>query len=143
MASDETTAASERSKQLVIRFYNALAQRDLATIRALGRADYIQHNPAVATGLEAVIEWFQRLPAPASKPAPLQFVRVIAEGDYVVTIRRIPDVGTDSKPADPERERAIVDVWRVQDGQVAEHADFYEQFPRGSEPPKNSNGRFF
>jgi predicted SnoaL-like aldol condensation-catalyzing enzyme len=42
----------------------------------------------------------------------------------------------------PEAERANVDIFRLQDGKVAEHWDYSENFPRGTEPPKNNNGRF-
>jgi predicted SnoaL-like aldol condensation-catalyzing enzyme len=45
-------------------------------------------------------------------------------------------------PPAPGKERANVDIFRVQDGKVAEHWDYQETFPRGDEPPKNDNGRF-
>jgi predicted SnoaL-like aldol condensation-catalyzing enzyme len=143
-------SVSERNKQIVIRFYNALAQADEATVRALGRPDYIQHNPSIETGLESIINHFIRNRPPGTvQTAPLEFAHVLADGDYVVTIRRIagrggpPGQTPAGPPPPPDVERANIDLWRVQDGKVAEHADYMEQFPRGSDPPKNSNGRFF
>jgi len=37
---------------------------------------------------------------------------------------------------------ANIDIFRLQDGKVAEHWDYQERFPRGDTPPKNQNGRF-
>jgi predicted SnoaL-like aldol condensation-catalyzing enzyme len=132
------TAQTETNKALVIRFYNALVQGDTATLQALGRPDYIQHNPAFETGLAGLIKRINERPArPPGSPSvpPLEFVRTAAEGDFVWLLRKMP------QPA-PGKERANVDIFRVQDGKVAEHWDYQETFPRGDEPPKNANGRF-
>jgi predicted SnoaL-like aldol condensation-catalyzing enzyme len=132
----------EQNKQLVIRFYNALVQGDIDTLKALGRADYRQHNPAYGDTLQGLIDRIRERPArPAGSPSvpPLQFVRVIAEGDYVMLLRRM---GVNGAEPTPEAERANVDIFRVESGKVAEHWDYQETFPRGTEPPKNNNGRF-
>lgn len=126
-------------KETVLAFYNAIAQRDYDTLRRLGRPDYIQHNPAFETGLEGLIANLQARP-PAPKPPPIDFVRVIAEDDLVMTLRRLPAQG--ERASLPGAELALVDIFRVQDGLVAEHWDYREQFPRGSAEPKNPNGRF-
>jgi predicted SnoaL-like aldol condensation-catalyzing enzyme len=128
-------AQTEANKALVIRFYNALVQGDIATLQALGRSDYIQHNPAFETGLAGLIKRINERPPGAPSVPPLEFVRTAAEGDFVWLLRRMP-------PPAPGRERANVDIFRVQDGKVAEHWDYQETFPRGDEPPKNNNGRF-
>ena len=49
------------TRELVIAFYNAIAQRDHGTIRRLGRPDYIQHNPDFETGLDGLIRTLQAL----------------------------------------------------------------------------------
>jgi predicted SnoaL-like aldol condensation-catalyzing enzyme len=137
-AADAQTAQTEANKALAIRFYNALAQGDVATLQALGRPDYIQHNPAFETGLQGLIKRIGERPprAPDAPPIPpIEFARTAAEGDFVWTLRRMPSPG-------PGKERANVDIFRVQDGKIAEHWDYQETFPRGEEPPKNSNGRF-
>ncbi len=139
-------ATVEKNKQTAIRFYNALAQGDIATLRELGRPDYIQHNPNFETGIEGLVKAIQgRPPRPANAPPipPLSFVRVITDGEFVVTLRRLAPAGSPpgTEPT-PEAERANVDIFRLQDGKVAEHWDYQETFPRGTQPPKNSNGRF-
>jgi hypothetical protein len=53
----ETSMASTlNTRDLVVAFYNGIAQRDYATVRRLGRQDYIQHNPDFETGLCAVFK---------------------------------------------------------------------------------------
>jgi predicted SnoaL-like aldol condensation-catalyzing enzyme len=137
-----SNAQVESNKKTAIAFYNALSQGDVATLQALGRPDYIQHNPAYETGLQGLIKRIQsRPPRAADAPPipPLQFVRVIAEGDFVMTLRKMsPPAGTSAAPG---AERANVDIFRVQDGKVAEHWDYQETFPRGTED-LNHNGRF-
>jgi predicted SnoaL-like aldol condensation-catalyzing enzyme len=134
---------TQESKDTVVRFYNALAQGDIATLQKLGRPDYIQHNPFFETGIDGLIKMIRSRPVrPSDAPPipPLEFVRIIAEGDYVMTLRRMPARG--ERASLPDSEVANVDIFRVQDGKVAEHWDYQEQFPRGNRPPKNSNGRF-
>src|ERR1700735_228652 len=146
LAASEPTGSSkmlEQNKQVVIRFYNALMQGDIDTLKALGRPDYRQHNPAFGDTLQGLIDRIHERPArPAGAPPipPLPFVRVIAGGDYVMLLRRM-GVTRGAVPT-PEAERANVDIFRLQDGKVAEHWDYSENFPRGTEPPKNNNGRF-
>ena len=114
---------SRRTKETVIRFCNALIQSDIATLHELGREDYIQHSPFFETGLQGLEKMIRsRPPWPGGKPPPLEFVRVIAEGDFVMTLRRILPPPERGLP--PEKEMANVDVFRVQDGKVAEHWDY-------------------
>jgi predicted SnoaL-like aldol condensation-catalyzing enzyme len=133
---------AERNKQVAIAFYNGLAQGDVEVLRKNGRPDYIQHNPAAATGLEGLIAYLSARPKPATPPPPLEFVRTIAEGDLVFLLRRVPT----PTPADPQQVRAVIDIFRVQDGKVAEHWDYFEDFARGgqrgADAPMNSNGVF-
>jgi predicted SnoaL-like aldol condensation-catalyzing enzyme len=143
-AEDGSSAAKiERNKRVVIQFYNALMQGDVDTLKKLGRPDYKQHNPAFGDSLQGLIDRIHERPArPAGSPPmpPLQFVRVVAEGDFVVLLRRM-GVHPGEEPT-LTAEKANVDFFRVQDGKVAEHWDYQEVFPRGSDAPKNNNGRF-
>lgn len=127
------------TRELVIAFYNAISQRDHGTIRRLGRPDYIQHNPDFETGLDGLIRTLQARTTPAAT-TPLEFVRVLVDGDHVMTLRRAPPLP--GRANEPDAEMAIVDIFRVQDGLVAEHWDYKEHFPRGTGEPRNANGRF-
>src|SRR5258706_5077263 len=90
-AAHAQTAQTEANKPLAIRFYNALAQGDIATLHALGRPDYIQHNPAFETGLAGLIKRINERPArpPGPPPIPpLAIVRTAAEAEFVCMLRK-------------------------------------------------------
>lgn len=73
-----------KNRELVIRFYNALPQQDYATLEALARPDYIQHNPMFETGIQGLINGLKQRPqrTPGDPPIPpLEFIRTVAEGD--------------------------------------------------------------
>lgn len=77
--------------------------------------DYIQHNPAVPTGLAPVLEF---LPALKESGISADVHRVIADGDLVVlhsTYHNAQAFGGETLVA--------FDVFRVEDGKVAEHWD--------------------
>ena len=85
---------------------------------------YIQHNPAIASGADAIIAFTRSHEAERARsemrPAadPPQFV---VEGDRIVMIlpRDVPD------PADPSKTYRThwFDMWRIEDGKLAEHWD--------------------
>jgi len=93
--------------------------------------DYRQHNPNVATGRAAFVEFFGKF----KKPGPIQprvsapLVSITAEGDLVVLsfVRELPD------PRDPARKYTTTwfDMFRIENGKIAEHWDPAEkQAPR-------------
>jgi predicted SnoaL-like aldol condensation-catalyzing enzyme len=85
---------------------------------------YIQHNPNMASGPDAIIEWTKSEEAERARtsmrPAkdPPMFVH---EGDRIVMIlpRDLPD------PHDPSKTYRTYwfDMWRIEDGKLAEHWD--------------------
>ena len=84
---------------------------------------YIQHNPNVPTGRAAFVEFFTRV----KKPAPIEprikapLVAIVAEGDYVVLsfVRE----GTDPKDATKKYSTTWFDMFRIENGKIAEHWD--------------------
>jgi predicted SnoaL-like aldol condensation-catalyzing enzyme len=92
---------------------------------------YTQHNPNVASGRAAVIQFFNGLgmkpkPIPAKLSAPV--VQVIAQGDYVIVVT----AATLPEPADPTKKYTTswFDMWRFVDGKADEHWDSSPKFPK-------------
>lgn len=99
---------------------------DPATARQAERLmtpSYIQHNPNIASGREAIIQFTQTEAAQRARenmvPAGEPFL--MAEGDYVVMMlpRRVPHP---HKPGETYMSYWF-DMWRLENGLVAEHWD--------------------
>ena len=84
---------------------------------------YIQHNPMVPTGRAAFVEFFGKIKKPraieARVAAPL--VSITAEGDLVVLsfVREVAD----PKDASKKYTTTWFDMFRVENGKIAEHWD--------------------
>jgi predicted SnoaL-like aldol condensation-catalyzing enzyme len=122
----------EANKRNVVEFYNqALNEKNFdAASKYLG-ARYIQHNPTAPDGAEGLKGFigFLRDKFPNSRS---EIKRVFAEGDYVIVhVHSVREPGT--------RGRAIVDIFRLENGKIVEHWDVVQDLP---EKAANSNGMF-
>jgi len=120
------------NKKNVVEFYEkAINQKDFdAASKHLG-ARYIQHNPVAADGAEGLKGFigFLRDKFPNSRS---EIKRVFAEGDYVILhVHAVREPGT--------RGRAIIDIFRLENGKIVEHWDVAQDVP---EKAANSNGMF-
>ncbi|MGF6991846.1 nuclear transport factor 2 family protein [Paraburkholderia sp. GAS32] len=118
-------AQEERNRALVVNFYDAVFNRhDLRTASTVLAPNYIQHNPHVPTGSASFISFFTEYfkHAPDARSA---IVRSATDGDLVFL-----HVHSTSNPQD--RGNAIVDIFRVEHGKVAEHWDVIQPVPEQS-----------
>ena len=85
-------------------------------------ARYIQHNPNVASGRDAVVKFFGSRPkTPTCDRLITPIVAVLADGDRVTVV--IPREYKDSKDPSKTYTSTWFDMWRFVDGKADEHWD--------------------
>lgn len=101
-----------RNKALVIEAMTSLFQRhDASAVERLYAPGYIQHNPGIPQGRDAL----QALVAGMSKAVHYEPGLIVAEGEFVAIHGRIR--GWADTP------QVVVDLFRIEDGRLAEHWD--------------------
>ncbi|MBN1367500.1 MAG: ester cyclase [Dehalococcoidales bacterium] len=110
------------NKEIIQKVYTEIFNgRNLALMKDFIKEDYIQHNPQCENGLEGVIKFFKELMV-KFPDFRLDIKRIIAEGDYVVLHCHMVGV-------DVPQGVAIMDIFRLENGKIAEHWDVVQPIP--------------
>jgi predicted SnoaL-like aldol condensation-catalyzing enzyme len=117
---------AEANKKLVADMYRQLfGDKDISAIDKYMTDGYIQHNPALPDGKEALkqgaSQWFKG--APKEK---VDIQHLNAEGDFVY-------IHTKSRMG--PKTVSIIDIFRIENGKIAEHWDVIQEVPEKSANP--------
>ncbi|WBV60962.1 ester cyclase [Chryseobacterium camelliae] len=118
---------AQKNKEIVLKFYQEMfGDKDISAVDRYVTKDYVQHNPTVADGADAfkkaASNWFQ-----GTEKTKVDVQHVAAEGDLVfIHIKNTNEDGS---------LKSTMDIFRIQDGKIAEHWDVNENVPQNSANP--------
>jgi predicted SnoaL-like aldol condensation-catalyzing enzyme len=110
----------EANKKMVVDFYQSLfGDKNIAVIDSFVAEDYIQHNPMVADGRQALKDAVQKWFAGAPKEK-VDFQHIGADSNLVF-------LHTRSHFGD--KTMSVVDIFRIENNKIAEHWDVMQEVP--------------
>jgi len=126
------SAQEEANRKAVLAFYEkGLNQKDADAALAYVGDRYAQHNPNAADGPDGFRKFigFLREKFPNSHS---EIKRSFVDGDFVILhVHSVREPGS--------RGRAIVDIFKLENGKIVEHWDVVQDIP---ENPANNNTMF-
>jgi predicted SnoaL-like aldol condensation-catalyzing enzyme len=108
-----------KNLELVLRMYReVLIAMDAEAVDRFMAADYMQHSTFAAPGVDGLKEFLRRVRQ--ETPDSIQDIkRAFVDGDHVVIHCHV-------RPIPTEAGIAVVDIFRVADGRIAEHWDVFQ-----------------
>jgi predicted SnoaL-like aldol condensation-catalyzing enzyme len=126
------SAQEEANRVAVLAFYEkGLNQKDADAALAYVGNRYVQHNPGAPDGPDGFRKFigFLREKFPNAHS---EIKRSFVDGDFVILhVHSVREPGT--------RGRAIVDIFKLENGKIVEHWDVVQEIP---EKAANTNGMF-
>ena len=126
------TPDEQRNLDLVLgMFANVLEPMDSSAVDRFIDVDYVQHNPMVAPGREALKAFLDHIKR-QSPEAAHDIKRAFVDDDHLIVhynVRRWPG----------DKGFAVIDVFRVENGLIKEHWDVLQDVVTGG---PNSNSQF-
>lgn len=120
------------NKELVLKFYDEVFNRwDVSNIDTYMRDDYIQHNAVAETGKQGFLKFCEKFLA--MKPH-MEIKQILEDGDLVCVFFKCT-MGANGM------ENKVFDLYRIQDGKLAEHWDSVEH-DISKVVPVHANGLF-
>ena len=119
----------ETNKQIAITAYQRIfGDLDVTGVDEYMSKDFLQHNPTTPDGPEGVKALVQMLISQGVPKQKIVFKHVVADGDIVFLHSRYEMAG---------KEWRFIDIYRVENGKLAEHWDAMMQMPdnRGNNNP--------
>lgn len=124
-------AQGEINKRIAIKAYQRIfGDLDITGVEELISKDFIQHNPTLPDGPEGVIAVVQMLISKGVPKQNIAFKHIVAEDDIVILHSRTEMGG---------KEWRFIDIYRVENGKLAEHWDAMMEMP---DAPANRNPMF-
>ena len=127
------TDNTAKNRKIVETFVNdVFVNHDLSRLDSYMTDDYIQHNPDVAQGKQGFVEFFEQT-FRALPDFKYTLMKIAADGDLVMIYCTTSGTHTggawlEKQPTGNKLNFNVVDIFRMQDGMIAEHWDVADTF---------------
>jgi predicted SnoaL-like aldol condensation-catalyzing enzyme len=118
----------EKNKRLVTEFFLTFYNdKDLVKADVMMHPDFVNHHPYSGKGIDGTIDAVNKHLFEKYPQFKVSIKRIAAEGDFVWIQSYTQDYPGDHG-------KMSMDIWRIQDGKIAEHWDIIQDIPKDIAP---------